>query len=197
MSWRASGEAKKITKGAHGEKLRHADKLALLIISDDINERMGYGWASEKVLAEECLCSERTFIRLTQRLERFGLLEVEHRGRLGNRYRLPFMVPDCHLSETVLVTNDPEIGDKTEQLGDKGVSPQLDVEQETTEQDGGEVPLMFPKPTSQKKARGYSRPQTVRTYEQTPRESATERRAREANEQTARLVAALQVRRGR
>lgn len=90
MSWKASGAAKEITHGTSGQKLKMADKLVLMVLSDDYNEGRGFAWPSQETLAKECLCTDRGLRGILERLEAFGLINIEHRGRLGNRYKLLF-----------------------------------------------------------------------------------------------------------
>lgn len=75
----------------HGERLSMADKLVLMILSENYIERKGYVWCSQKLLAEQCLCTDRGLRGIMERLERFGLVGIVHRGRQGNYYSLLFM----------------------------------------------------------------------------------------------------------
>lgn len=91
MSWGASAAAKELVKGIHGEPLSMADKLVLMILSENYIEEKGYVWCSQKQLAKCCVCSERGLRGVLDRLERFELVKTFHRGRLGNYYNLLFM----------------------------------------------------------------------------------------------------------
>ena len=91
MSWKASAIAKELTQGLHGERLSMADKLVLMILSENYIEKQGYVWCSQSLLAEQCLCTSRGLRGIMERLERFGLIGIVHRGRRGNLYSFPFM----------------------------------------------------------------------------------------------------------
>lgn len=91
MSWKASSTAKELTKGIHGEKLSMADKLVLMILSENYLEDKGFVWCSQKLLSKHCVCSERGLRGILERLERFGLVGIAHRAKLGNYYTLIFM----------------------------------------------------------------------------------------------------------
>ena len=90
MSWKASGAAKEIRQGREGQRIGMGDKLVLMILSDYFDESTGYAWPSQKVLAEQCICTERGVRKILEKLETVGLIEIEHRGDKGNRYRLLF-----------------------------------------------------------------------------------------------------------
>jgi hypothetical protein len=91
LSWKASGTAKEITHGKHGEKLSMADKLVLMVLSENYLDDKGYVWCSQKLLSKHCVCSERGLRGILERLERFGLVGIAHRAKLGNYYALIFM----------------------------------------------------------------------------------------------------------
>lgn len=188
MSWKASGEAKKISQGVHGEKLRHADKLALLVIADGYNDHFGYAWASRQTLAEECLCSERTIVRLTDRLERFGLLSVEHRSGDTNRYRFPFITTPVNLTALPLPNESTRSATHLTPTPATHLTPKLDLtikaEQEEAAQSAAPLTeLKFPKPKSEKKTKSRWTTRQDRRDNSSPREFidfAAKRREAEA-----------------
>src|ERR1700732_4595346 len=91
MSWKASGIAKELTVGLHGERLSMADKLVLMILSENYIEKKGFVWCSQQELSTQCLCTSRGLRGILDRLHKFGLVGIVHRGRRGNYYSLPFM----------------------------------------------------------------------------------------------------------
>jgi Mn-dependent DtxR family transcriptional regulator len=63
------------------------DRLAMLALADHADDN-GFCWPSIKTISEKIRCSERTTIRIIQRLEELGVVYIEHsigRGH-SNRY---------------------------------------------------------------------------------------------------------------
>lgn len=135
MSWKASGAAKEITKGVQGEKLRIADKLVLMVLSDDFNEDKKMAWPSQNLLAKRCLCTPRGLRGILERLERFGLIKIVHRGKSGNQYILNFALRNAVPHKTKIY-EEPARSSKSEIYEERGAvyeeparSPELEVEQ--------------------------------------------------------------------
>lgn len=91
MSWKASAAAKELTQGTQGQKLSMADKLVLMILSENYIEDKGFVWCSQKQLSKQCVCTDRGLRGILERLERFQLVGIVHRERKGNYYTLLFM----------------------------------------------------------------------------------------------------------
>lgn len=214
VSWKASGAAKALKLGAHGEKLNMADKLVLMVISDDYNEARGCGWSSQQLLAEECLCTPRGLRGILDRLEQFGLLVIEHRGRLGNRYRLPFhhdgLRNTVPYEKSTLRNEAVNIEERHVGLEEPAGSSQPLVEPTNTEppqnkcKTCGEIGPHVCKSVNPRWELQRLREQKkiVKLEKQIQRErpvyeSASDRRAREAREQVARVAERIQNYRGR
>ena len=119
MSWKASGAAKEITCGTKGQKLKIADKLVLMILSDDYNEGRGFAWPSQETLAEECLCTDRGLRGILERLASYGLIEIEHRGRKGNRYKLLFALKTGKSLRNAVPQSDDGIEERDDDLEER------------------------------------------------------------------------------
>ena len=104
MSWKASGKAKSITHGTNGRQIGMADKLVIMVLSDYFDEEDQCAWPSQARLAKECLITDRGLRGVLERLERFGLIRIEHGGHKGNKYFLPF-AEEVEERSSVLVRN--------------------------------------------------------------------------------------------
>lgn len=89
MSWKATAHVKGLERGTNGVKITRAEKLVLFVIADYYNEDMGCAWASRATIARESLTSERHLVRVTQEMQKKGLLGVETRNGNSNLYTFP------------------------------------------------------------------------------------------------------------
>ena len=134
MSWKASGAAKDIACGAHGEELNMADKLVLMVLSDDFNEDKQYAYPSQDLLAKRCLCTPRGLRGILDRLERFGLIKIVHRGKAGNYYVLLFALRNAlpQSFEEQAGASKVEVYEERDAVyEERAGSQELDLEQET------------------------------------------------------------------
>ena len=161
MSWKASGAAKDIACGAHGEELTMADKLVLMVLSDDFNEDKQYAYPSQDLLAKRCLCTPRGLRGILDRLERFGLIKIVHRGKAGNYYVLLFALRNAlpQSFEEQAGASKVEVYEERDAVyEERAGSQELDLEQETPKPEQEKAssertyePLAIPKPQKHSK----------------------------------------------
>jgi len=88
-----------------------SDKLVLMLLADNANDD-GACWPNQETLAAECGCSERNIRKIITRLEEFGLLIKQSRGRTrGIMYQLcigNIKKIDYRNGTTVPVTPEPQ-----------------------------------------------------------------------------------------
>jgi hypothetical protein len=159
VSWKASGAAKEITHGTNGEKISMADKLVLMVLSDYFDERKQAAWPSQETLAEECICTDRGLRGILQRLQKFGLISIEHRGRLGNRYKLLFAIKGGKVLRNVVPQSEKSIEEQDDDIEEREASQ--------PERAGSSEPLVVEPPEPQRNSatvQGLSKSTTTPNY---------------------------------
>ena len=103
MSWKASAFVKEIT-----ENITQVEKLVLLILADYHHTKEQASWPSVRLLAEECLMTERSLYRIISRLEEKQFLIIETESGKKNRY--VFVGLDTPDFKTGVLTRQPLTG---------------------------------------------------------------------------------------
>lgn len=108
MSWKATGWAKDI----HG--ISRSEKLLLLVLCDYYNEEEHAAWPSTERLAKDAEMSRRHVIRLLDRLEQRGIIEIQRAGGYHkNRYSInrdmkSTLTPDVTVNCDIQMSHEPK-----------------------------------------------------------------------------------------
>jgi DNA-binding MarR family transcriptional regulator len=158
MSWEMAGRVKRILAGRNGEPISTTDKLLLLILADYHDPESGYAWPSVKILAEQCLSTERTIQTSLRHLEKCNLVKTEMKaGKRSKYFLLPVekggensavVHPDEVLDrQSSVLSGDASIIEPTQKIADTNT---VGVGMSSTEE-VKELKPMFPKPQKREK----------------------------------------------